>query len=438
MDRLTGGAGLPDQLPVGRRVAYWRGLRRMSQQVFADRLGKSKSWVDKVERGVRRLDKVSVLREIADVLRVSVTQLTGAADTDRDGPGSAPGAGPGPAPEVEAVRAALTRYEVQLGRRPVTVPDVDELERAVAHAWLTLGRADYEPLLRGLPELIVGGQWCRADARDRQRAGAPAGSQASDRTDGRDWRPGVLLGQVYQIAADLLRRLGVPDLAWLAADRAMTTGADSGEPWWAARAAIPLATVVRDKGRPRHTFELCIVTAHRLAGPNPLDGAPEHLSVYGSLLLHAALGAAAFGDRASTVELLDQAEAVATIVGPGRDHYRTCFGPGLVGVGRVAVAVELGHGEQTLPGLAKLAADPDHQRLPVAVRAAYLLDVARAHLQAGDPVRAGRAVLAAERTAAAEVRLRPAAREVLSAVLRASARPEPSVTRLAEALGVTV
>lgn len=203
-------------------------------------------------------------------------------------------------------------------------------------------------------------------------------------------------------------------------------------------AAIPLATVVRDKGRPRHAFELCLVTAHRLAAPNPLDGAPEHLSVYGSLLLHAALGAAASGDRASTVELLDQAEAVATIVVPGRDHYRTCFGPGLAGIGRVAVAVELGDGQQTVPDLAALAADPDHQRLPVAVRAAYLLDVARAHLQAGDPVGAGRAVLAADRVAAAEVRLRPAAHEVLSAVLRASTRPEPSVARLAETIGITV
>ncbi|WP_343871410.1 helix-turn-helix transcriptional regulator, partial [Dactylosporangium roseum] len=50
-----------DELPIGRRVAYWRNRRKMSQQVFADRLGKSKSWVDKVERGVRRLDKFSVV-----------------------------------------------------------------------------------------------------------------------------------------------------------------------------------------------------------------------------------------------------------------------------------------------------------------------------------------------------------------------------------------
>ena len=64
-----------DELPIGRRVAYWRNRRKMSQQVFADRLGKSKSWVDKVERGVRRLDKFSVTSEIADVLQVDVQLL---------------------------------------------------------------------------------------------------------------------------------------------------------------------------------------------------------------------------------------------------------------------------------------------------------------------------------------------------------------------------
>ncbi|GAB3980286.1 helix-turn-helix domain-containing protein [Plantactinospora veratri] len=381
MDRLTG-RGLPDDLPVGRRVAYWRGQRRMSQQVLADRLGKSKSWVDKVERGVRNLDKLSVLREIADVLRISAAQLIDAADAGRDRSC--------PAPEVAALRAALTRHEVRLGQRPIRVPSVPELEQAVAHAWLSLGRADYPPLLRSLPALICAAQWRCADAR------------TGDRADGPDRRPDVLLGQVYQIAAEVLRRLDVPDLAWLAADRAMALGADSGDPWWAARAAIPLADVVRESGRPRHAYELCIVTAHRLAGiagltlkpaarpnppagvvgPNPPRGAAEHLSVYGTLLLHAALSAAALGDRASTIELLDQAKAVARHVGPGRDHYRTCFGPALVGIVGVAVAVELGDGEQTRAGTAERAADRDHQRLPIAVRAAYLLDLARAHLQA--------------------------------------------------------
>ena len=95
-----------DELPIGRRVAYWRGRRKMSQQVFADRLGKSKSWVDKVERGVRRLDKFSVVYEIADVLQVDVQLLLGK-DVERR-------------PEtqncidqveVEEIRAALERYD---------------------------------------------------------------------------------------------------------------------------------------------------------------------------------------------------------------------------------------------------------------------------------------------------------------------------------------
>src|ERR1700755_3078321 len=69
--------GTVGELPIGRRVAYWRGRRSMSQQIFADRLGKSKSWVDKVERGVRRLDKFSVVYDIADVLNVDVQLLMG-------------------------------------------------------------------------------------------------------------------------------------------------------------------------------------------------------------------------------------------------------------------------------------------------------------------------------------------------------------------------
>lgn len=352
-----GGGGLPDDLPIGRRVAYWRGLRRMSQQVFADRLGKSKSWVDKVERGVRRLNKVSVLRDVADVLRVSVSQLTG--------------------------------------------------------------------------NHLTGGQWCRADNRADQRA--------DSRAAGRDWRPGVLLGQTYQITAEVLRRLGEHDLAWLAADRAMAAGADSGEPWWAARAAIPLSNVVRDTGRPRHAFEVCVTTAHKLAGPDPLDTTPEQLSIHGTLLLHAALSAATSGDRRSTTELLHQAHAAAQAVGPGRDHYRTHFGPAPTTVTTLATAVALGHGDQMITHLPEAATDPDHQRLPTAIRAAYLIDVARAHLQAGNPHAAGRAIVTADQTAPAEVRHRPATHEVLGAVLRGCGQqPEPPVAHLAETIGITV
>src|SRR3954465_205741 len=76
-DRSHDGRIAVDDQPVGRRVAYWRNRRKLSQQLFADRLGKSKSWVDKVERGVRRLDRFSTISEIADVLQLDVQVLLG-------------------------------------------------------------------------------------------------------------------------------------------------------------------------------------------------------------------------------------------------------------------------------------------------------------------------------------------------------------------------
>lgn len=63
------------RMPVGRRVASLRTDRGISQQVFADQLGYTKSWVDKVERGVRELDRLSVLRRVADTLDVALAVL---------------------------------------------------------------------------------------------------------------------------------------------------------------------------------------------------------------------------------------------------------------------------------------------------------------------------------------------------------------------------
>ena len=78
----------------------------MSQQLFADRLGKSKSWVDKVERGVRRLDRFSVIYEIADVLQLDVQVLMG-----RDPVRRPDSVNCIDQVEVEEIRAALERYD---------------------------------------------------------------------------------------------------------------------------------------------------------------------------------------------------------------------------------------------------------------------------------------------------------------------------------------
>ncbi|WP_405111610.1 helix-turn-helix domain-containing protein [Micromonospora sp. NBC_01405] len=98
-------------LPIGRRIARLRARRRMTQQMLADRLGKSKSWVDKVERGVRALDRFTVIQDLAAVLRVDPVALLG-----RDAlPSQAARAA---VYGVDGVRAALARYDTALGSGP--------------------------------------------------------------------------------------------------------------------------------------------------------------------------------------------------------------------------------------------------------------------------------------------------------------------------------
>ncbi|MFI6128523.1 helix-turn-helix domain-containing protein [Micromonospora sp. NPDC051141] len=208
-------------LPVG-RVAYWRGRRKLSQQVFADRLGKSKSWVDKVERGVRSLDKLSTLQEVARVLRVDTATLLG-----RDvAPAEATHRGDG----VERIRAALSRYEIPLGQpvghRPV-VP-VDRMLRDVGYAWTTFQHARYPQLVDLVPGLLTRAQ--------RTHAEVPAAGR-------------VPLVEAYRITASLLLKLGDAELAWLAVDRAML--AATGDRELVAAAAVQLGQVLRALGRVR-------------------------------------------------------------------------------------------------------------------------------------------------------------------------------------------
>jgi transcriptional regulator with XRE-family HTH domain len=74
-----------------------------SQVEFAGLIGRSDSWVSQVERGVRAIDRMSVLQKVADVLGVSVDELRGAEPDDSTALTERPGA-------FEALRLALTGH----------------------------------------------------------------------------------------------------------------------------------------------------------------------------------------------------------------------------------------------------------------------------------------------------------------------------------------
>ncbi|MDY7089526.1 MAG: helix-turn-helix domain-containing protein [Actinomycetota bacterium] len=408
-----------DELPIGRRVAYWRGRRKMSQQVFADRLGKSKSWVDKVERGVRRLDKFSVVYEIADVLQVDVQLLLGK-DVERR-------------PEtqncidqveVEEIRAALERYD-QMSAFFQAVPHsppLAEMRKAVSHAWLTYQHAKYGVLARTLPKLL----------RDAQAADSAyaTGSEAKEAAH--------LLGQVYQIASSALRKVGEHELSWLAADRSIAVSQRAGDQLLAGLASYRVGSALLALGRVRPALEVNVNIANRLAPTHEPAHKGERLSVYGMLLLNGAMAAARIGDSATVRDLLCGAEQASLELGGDYNHYWTSFGPTNVQLHRCATAVELGDGRTAIETHEKIDVVGFNAMLPER-RAHHFLDIARGYTQIGNVEKASEMLLEGDRLAPSEIRCRPLAHEVLSDVLRRTRGTPPApIAELAEQMGVGV
>ncbi|MET8366294.1 helix-turn-helix domain-containing protein [Micromonospora sp. NPDC005194] len=377
-----------DDIPIGRRVASWRVRRQMTQQMLADRLRRSKSWVDKIERGVRPLDRYSVIQELAHVLRVEPEALLG---QPRSTPAGTPDG-------VDDIRAALARYDI-----PQAPPQTDELRRQVGHAWLTYQHAHYGQLVRLLPGLLDAAQGARS---------------------------AELLVQAYRITASLLVKLGEADLAWLAADRAMAAAGD--DPTLAATAAIAVGQALRASGRDRLALAATFAAANRV---RPQRSAGEW-AVGGTLLLQAALAAAGCGEHRRADELTDRAAGVAANLRGYDDQHRTSFGPIVVEVARVVVAASRGDAAEAMRRHPAIVRREAWRRLPAEYRGAYLVDVARAYLQVGDLRGAARALVDADSVAPAEVRCRPLARTVIADVARAQPAPA-GVARLATLVGLT-
>ncbi|WP_434089789.1 helix-turn-helix domain-containing protein [Micromonospora echinofusca] len=364
----------------------------MSQQVFADRIGKSKSWVDKVERGVRNLDRLSVIETVAGVLGVATGVLVG------------PNANQATATEVaaalERVRESLARYDI-----PATDTNMAELDQQVAYAHTAYRHAQHPQVLRILPDLLAGTRHAHHTA------------TAAD-----------LLVQAYCLAAQVLVKLGEPDLAWLAADRAMTTA--SGDPRRTAVAVVGLAQALRALRRGRLAMAVTMTAVEQLGPACCPNAVAEHAALTGTLLIEAALAAATYGDATTAGSLTDRAACLA------RDHdHDGGFGPVVVDLARALTATTLGDNDLAIATHLRATHTDAWRRLPAEHRAGHLIDVTRAQLALGDHHAAGRALVTADHIAPAETRLRPAAHAALTAVLRAGPTPA-DVTRLAATIGL--
>ncbi|MEH1015693.1 helix-turn-helix transcriptional regulator [Micromonospora sp. CPCC 206060] len=386
-------------------MAVLRVRRGMSQQVLADRIGKSKSWVDKVERGVRTLDRLSVIETVAKVLGVAPNVLL--AEQTRPEPGTDLGT------DVELVRAALARHDP-----PETdSPSLRQLDDQVGYAW-TAYRNGYHPqVLRTLPGLLTGTRH-------------PYHLQDGDAS------AADLRVRVYRLTAQTLVKLGEPHLAWLAADRAMT--AATGDPHRTALATVSLAQALRALRRGRLATTAALTAVHQLDRTPTRILRPDEPGVTGTLLTEAALAAAAHGDAATAHDLTAHAERLATTRDERQqpDSDGITFGPTAVTLARAVTATRLGDHQQAVTLHRQATSQDGWHRLPAEHRAAHLIDITRAYLDLGNAAAAGRALVTADHIAPAEIRSRPAARAALTAVLHAGPT-SADVTRLAALVGLT-
>ncbi|MGL5825090.1 MAG: helix-turn-helix domain-containing protein [Nocardioides sp.] len=396
---------------IGDRVAAYRRRRGLSQAALAGLVGRSESWLSQVERGLRSVDSLSVILDLARVLRVEPQQLIGRpwqlapnGGHDADGLGE--------------VRSFFTRYDDLLDPRPTAAADLVQLRTDIAATHRTYQGARYGAALDQITPMLA--------SVDRAHRGMRTGQV-----------PELTLGYVsaYVVAAKLLTKLGATDLALIAADRAANRAMASDSHVARGTSAYQVVCALLRADRTDDAEHLAVGMAEQVQRGARSDR-PTVASVAGSLWLIAAVIAGRRADRDEAWARLDRAEHLAGLLGEDANHAWTAFGPTNVKVHRISVATEMGDAAEAL----RLAADIDTDQMPEGLasrRAQVHLDLAWAQAQRRHDAEATLHLMEAERTAPEAVRYNVIVRELVRDMLARSGRSQTSaLTQLATRAGV--
>ncbi|CAM5657984.1 MULTISPECIES: helix-turn-helix domain-containing protein [Streptomyces] len=380
-----------DARVIGRRIAYWRERRRLTQAELGALMGRGRRSVQALELGERQADpRLSVLEESARALRIPLEWLL------REGPETS---SVDPV-ELEVIRAVLQRYDVITGCAEGSGRlDVAALRRRVAHGWDAFQAGAIGSLGRLVPDLITEATRAARHTGDDQLAAYRALSMA------------LCLAEATAI------KIGSGDVAYLAGHRAVIAAERSGAPVIMATAARHHADAMTHHGQPAAAAEFATAAAARLA-PDLLRAGPEGLSTLGALYLKAAMAQATAAEQADSRRaaaatravpgLLDQADEYAEQLGDTGAHNAlwSAFCAANVALYRLAAHVQLAEGAEGVDvalGMSKA----DVAGLPRERRAHRLVDLAHAYTLDGQREQAVTALLDAETEAREEVLRRP-------------------------------
>jgi hypothetical protein len=180
-------------------------------------------------------------------------------------------------------------------------------------------------------------------------------------------------------AAGFLLKIGDHGLTHVATDRSMTAALASQDPLTVGASGRIVTHTLMSSGHLQAAITTARNHAVRVAREIGIK-TPESLSVYGSVLLRAAVAAAQADQRGTAHEMLAEAANAARRVGTDANLRGTAFGPVNTAMHQVNVAVTLGD--------AGSAIDPARQINLGAItvterKATLLIDMARAFFQLG-------------------------------------------------------
>ena len=238
---------------------------------------------------------------------------------------------------------------------------------------------------------------------------------------GQDSRCWAVSARIHHLAATTLAKIGEVDLAWIAAERAMTAGERSGDPVALASAARAGIHALLAVGRFDEAVDLGETAAEWLKDQISEED-PAALSVLGMLYLRTAVAAAHRQDRSTTNELLAVASEKARMLGHDGNYWHTSFGPTNVALHRVATELSLDDVSWVIENGSRV----NSAHMPVERSVAHKIDLARANSYQARDDDALTYLLDAEQSAPQLVRHSAVVREVVKAMLR---RARASMTR---------
>ncbi|MBC6463758.1 multiprotein-bridging factor 1 family protein, partial [Actinomadura sp. HBU206391] len=312
---------MQEQMTTGQRVARARRRKAWDQTTLAQKMGRSVSWVTKIENGRLPLDRASVVAKLAELLGVEVPELTGQPyrhDTTELDSGHA---------AIPGLRLALQQAAMPGGaamlssREPVSL---QELAGLVTLAEKLRQDAKFSALGDILPQIIT-----------------DLVIHTSDRTSpDRDTAEAMML-RACHMARVTSNLLGHHDLGWTAVQRELVAADRVGAPELVAASAWDLCGV---------WLYGASLDGAKSAALAALDDIDEHVSsggsslqaLWGALHLRAAVAYSRLLNKQEAEDHLAEAEQIAAHLPADGNVFQTQFNRVNARIHAVEISLELG------------------------------------------------------------------------------------------------